>query len=225
MVVPRPLVLGVSPTLPRSLAVAGKMPCLAAIETGLGRIGSTRSWQLRLEPGRETLLRGRPDHPPSFLGWSGLVLLNEGQGRALRSGHQPVLGWGCAGLGHRGLPLLVSSVRHNGVFLHNGHIDQVVEAVGSGQCKTILELGVEASLESILPLRVGIHMVPGVLRQVVEDLRVLGDSARSLGKCQKLVEFPIHQALRDVVASECRAELVPGNHMAIFQERRVVFPP
>ena len=64
-----------------------------------------------------------------------------------------------------------------------------------------------------------------ILRKVVEDLGVLGDSTRSLSKSQELVQLPVHEAFRDVVCSESRAKLSPSDHMIVLQQRHVVLPP
>jgi hypothetical protein len=68
------------------------------------------------------------------------------------------------------------------IFLGDGHVDQIIVAVGPNKIQAFLEFGAETSTETITFLRIGVSMIACILAQVVEELGVLEYGAVSLGK-------------------------------------------
>ena len=54
-------------------------------------------------------------------------------------------------------------MRCNAIVLSNGHIHQLIKIVGANKVKTLLELGVKTTTETILLLGITIGMMTGVL--------------------------------------------------------------
>ena len=71
----------------------------------------------------------------------------------------------------------------NAIVLSDGHIYQLIEAVGMDKIETLLELGVKTTAKTILLLSIAVFMITGILAQVIEDMCVLKHSAISLSKC------------------------------------------
>ena len=87
----------------------------------------------------------------------------------------------------RCLPLLLSMMRCNAIFLSNGLIHQLIKIVGANKVKTLLELGVKTTTETILLLGITVRMMIGVLAQVIEDLCILKHSAGSMCERQEFI--------------------------------------
>ena len=78
-------------------------------------------------------------------------------------------------------------MRYNAIVLSDGHIYQLIEAVGMDKIETLLELGVKTTTETILLLGITVCMITGILAHVIEDLCVLKHSAGSLRKRQEFI--------------------------------------
>ena len=60
-------------------------------------------------------------------------------------------------------------MRCNAIILSDGHIHQIIKTVGANKVKTLLELGVKTTTETILLLGITVCMMTSVLAQVIED--------------------------------------------------------
>ena len=78
-------------------------------------------------------------------------------------------------------------MRCNAIVLSDGHIYQLIKTVGANKVKTLLELGIKTTAETILLLGITVCMMTGVLAQVIEDLCILKHSAGSLSKPQEFI--------------------------------------
>jgi hypothetical protein len=99
-------------------------------------------------------------------------------------------------------------VSYNTVFLGDGQVDQLIEAISPDSVETFLQLGVETPAEAV-SLLVRISMITCVLAQVVEGLSVLQYRAGSLIECQKLIQLATKNSGWDVVPSESSLEFLP----------------
>lgn len=68
-------------------------------------------------------------------------------------------------------------------------------------------------MEPITLLVIGVCMVPCILAQVIEGLRILQDGVISLSKSQKLIQLSVHQPFGDMMTPEGCLELLPSNDM------------
>jgi hypothetical protein len=68
-------------------------------------------------------------------------------------------GWCC----HWCLPLLLCPVSYNTVFLGDGQVDQLIEAINTDSVETFPQLGVETPVEAVSLLFIRISMVTCIL--------------------------------------------------------------
>jgi hypothetical protein len=118
-------------------------------------------------------------------------------------------GWCC----HWCLSLLLCPVSYNTVFLGDGQVDQLIEAISPDSVETFPQFGVETPAEAVSLLLVRINMITCVLAQLVEGLSVLQYCAGSLIECQKLIQLAIKNSGWDVVSSESSLEFLPRHFM------------
>jgi hypothetical protein len=78
-------------------------------------------------------------------------------------------------------------MRCNAIVLSDGHIYQLIKTVGANQIKTLFELGIKTTAETILLLGITVCMMTGVLAQVIEDLCILKHNMVSLSKLQEFI--------------------------------------
>ena len=78
-------------------------------------------------------------------------------------------------------------MRCNAIILSDGHIHQLIKTVGANKVKTLLELCVKTTAETILLLGITVCMMTGVLAQVIEDLCILKHNTVSLSKRQEFI--------------------------------------
>jgi hypothetical protein len=173
------------------------------------------SWELRAV-GCLLLLLLWSDHP------SPLLLLRSS---ALSVGHNPealrLCGWSC----HRGLSLLLCLAGYDAILLRDGHVDQLIVAVGPYCSETVTELSAEAPPESVSLLLISVSMVACILTQVIESLGVLQHCTTPLSEFQKLVDLAIHDACWYVMPSECCFELPTLNHVVSWLHGEEIVPP
>ena len=165
-----------------SRAILGKVISTAAVIAPIVAISTIELWGIRpwaklllLRHWRSesSLLLRRPKDKPAHWGIS-----------LWRSGwsvlHQTIPRW----LSTRGscwcLPLLLSTMGSNTVFLSNGQVDQLIVGVGLNKVQAFLELGIKASTKTIALLGVCICMMARILAQLIEGLCILKNSAGSL---------------------------------------------
>jgi hypothetical protein len=130
-------------------------------------------------------------------------------------------GWFC----HRCLSLLLCPVSYNAILLGDGQVDQLIEAISPDSVESFPQLSVKTPAEAVSLLLIRISMVPCILAQVVEGLRILQYRAGSLIKRQKLIQLAIKNASWDVVSSESSLEFLP-RHFTISREHSMeVVPP
>jgi hypothetical protein len=130
-------------------------------------------------------------------------------------------GWFC----HWCLSLLLCPVSYNAILLGDGHVDQLIEAISPDSVESFWQLGIETPAEAIPLLLIRISMIPCILAQVVEGLRILQYRAGSLIEGQEFIQLPIKNASWDVVSSEGGLELLP-RYLSISGEHSTkVIPP
>ena len=105
-----------------------------------------------------------PDHPTSLLLLGSPVLSVRDNPEAL---------WLSLRSCHRGLPLLLCLTSGDTVLLGDGHVDQLIIAVGPDGVETVTELSAKPPLEPVPLLLIRICMIPGILAQVIEGLSIL----------------------------------------------------
>jgi hypothetical protein len=108
-----------------------------------------------------------------------------------RIGNNPIPRWLRTRGSSRVLPLLLGGMRHNAVFLSQGHVDQLTESVGLYKVQALLEFGTQAPTEAVLFLGIIICVIPGILAQMIEILCVLQNCVGTLCKSQELVKLSL----------------------------------
>ena len=114
-----------------------------------------------------------------------------------------------------GLPLLFCLTSCDTVLLGDGHVDQLIIAVGPDGVETVTELSAEPPPEPVSLLLVRICMIPNILEQVIKHLSILQHCLVALSECQKLVELSVHNLGWYVVSPESCLELSPF-HLSIL---------
>jgi hypothetical protein len=144
------------------------------------------------------------DHP------SACLLL---ESSALIVGNNPEpLGWS-GGSWHWCLSLLLCPVSHNTVFLWDGQVDQLIEAISPDSVETLTQLGVETPAEAVSLLFIRVSMITHVLTQVVEGLGILQYSVGPLIECQELIQLAVKNPSWNVVSLEGNIEFLSRNFM------------
>jgi hypothetical protein len=109
--------------------------------------------------------------------------------------------------------------------LGNGHIDQLIEAIGPYQIQSFFKFGVQASTDAVSLTGISVRMITRVLAQVVEDLRILHDGAGSLTQIQKFIELSLNESFRNVVCSKSGPKFMPCDDMTSRLHSMVMIPP
>jgi hypothetical protein len=130
-------------------------------------------------------------------------------------------GWCC----HWCLSLLLCPVSYNAILLGDGQVDQLIEAISPDSVESFPQLGFKTPAKAISLLFIRISMVPCILAQVVESLRILQYRAGSLIECQKLIQLAIKNASWDMVPSESSLEFLPRHFMISGEHSTEVVPP
>jgi hypothetical protein len=100
------------------------------------------------------LLLRWPDHPSA-------CLLLKSPALIVGNNLEPLgLSGGCC---HWCLPLLLYPVSYNAIFLGDGQVDQLIEAISPDSVETLTQLGVETPAEAVSLLLIGISMITYVL--------------------------------------------------------------
>jgi hypothetical protein len=102
---------------------------------------------------------------------------------------------------------------YNTVFLGDGQVDQLIEAISPDSVETFPQLGIETPVEAVSLLLVGISMITCVLARVVEGLSILQYRVGSLIECQKPIQLAIKNYSWDVVPSESSLEFLARHFM------------
>lgn len=79
-------------------------------------------------------------------------------------------------------------------------------------------------MEPITLLVIGVWMVPCILAQIIEGLRILQDGAISLSKSQKIIQLSVHQPFGDMMTPESCLEILPSNDMVSWHHGMIVIP-
>jgi hypothetical protein len=110
------------------------------------------------------LLLRWPNHPS-------VCLLLKTPALIVRNNPEPLglSGWCC----HWCLSLLLCLVSYNAIFLGDGQVDHLIEAISPDSVESFPQLGVETPAEAVSLLLIRIGMVTSILAQVVEGLSVL----------------------------------------------------
>ena len=95
------------------------------------------------------------------------------------------------------------------IFLSNSQVNQLIISVYLDGVQMIFELSIQASSEVITLLSISISMITHVMREVIECLSILENSACPLSKVQKLIQFSFHKPFRNMIGSECILEFIP----------------
>ena len=160
--------------------ILGKVISTAAVIAPIVAIPTIELWGIR--PWAKLLLllllllRHWRSESSLLLGWSkhksahwGISLWRSGWSVL----HQTIPRW----LSTRGscwcLPLLLSTMGSNTVFLSNGQVDQLIVGVGLNKVQAFLELGSEATTKTITFLGIRISMMARILAKMIEGLCIL----------------------------------------------------
>jgi hypothetical protein len=111
------------------------------------------------------------------------------------------------------------------VLLGDGHVDQLIIAVGPDGVETVTELSAEPPPEPVSLLLVRVCMIPGILAQVIKSLSILQHCPVALSECQKLVELSVHNSGWYMVPPESCLELSPFHLSVIWLHSKKMVPP
>jgi hypothetical protein len=109
--------------------------------------------------------------------------------------------------------------------LRDGHVDQLIVAVGPDGVETVTELNAEPPPEPVSLLLVRIYMISSILAQVIKSLSILQYCTVALSECQKLVELSVHNPDWYVVSPESGLELSPFYLSVIWLHGKKMVPP
>jgi hypothetical protein len=124
-----------------------------------------------------------------------------------------------------GLPLLFGLTSCDAVLLGDGHVDQLIVAVGPDGVETVTELSAEPPPEPVSLLLVRIRMIPSILAQVIKSLSIPQHCLVALSECQKLVEHSVHNPGWYVVSPESCLELSPFHLSILWLHGKEMVPP
>src|SRR3954466_3499190 len=102
--------------------------------------------------------------------------------------------------------LAIISGRDHVLRLH-GLADKDLEGGEVMKIKLTTELRIESTSEPLLFLGVGGDLFSCITSQPVELTTVLINGPSSLGEVAKFLTFTVHETLRDMMLTECSAEL------------------
>jgi hypothetical protein len=111
------------------------------------------------------------------------------------------------------------------VLLGDGHVDQLIVAVGPDGVETVMELSAEPPPEPVSLLLVRICMIPSMLAQVIKSLSILQHCPVALSECQKLIELSVHNPGWYVVSPKSCLELSPFHLSVIWLHGKKMVPP
>jgi hypothetical protein len=88
-----------------------------------------------------------------------------------------------------------------------------------------LELGTEATMETILFLGIIVSVIVCVLAQMIESLCILQYRMGALGECQEFIQYPLHQSFRIIMRPEGSPKFLPGDNMSSGLHGAKIIPP
>jgi hypothetical protein len=103
----------------------------------------------------------------------------------------------------------------DGTLLSDGPTHEPVEGLALERQQLLMDLGTVSLAEQCCLLRIRVDVVCAILCKVWEPLVVHIHSARTLLKVQELLLLAVHEAIRDVVATESLEELSPWHLVAV----------
>jgi hypothetical protein len=98
---------------------------------------------------------------------------------------------------HWCLSLLLCSVSYNAIFLGDGQVDQLIEAISPDSVETLTQLGVETPAEAVSLLFIRISVITCVLALVAEGLSILQYRSGTLIECQKFIQLAIKNSSQE----------------------------
>jgi hypothetical protein len=122
-------------------------------------------------------------------------------------------------------PFLFDTVCGDAIFLGQGHVNQLTKGIGLHKVQTFFELSAQTPTKTILLLGVTVSVMTRVLTQAIKSLCILQYGAGALGKCQELIQFPLHQSFGYMMCSESIPKFFPGDNMAISLHGAIIIPP
>jgi hypothetical protein len=111
------------------------------------------------------------------------------------------------------------------VLLGDGHVDQLIIAVGPDGVETVTELSAEPPSEPVPLLLICVCVISGILAQVIEGLSILQHCPVSLSECQKLVELSVHMPAGIWCPPESCLELSPFHLSVLWLHSKKMVPP
>ena len=139
--------------------------------------------------------------------------------------HQTIPLWWSSRRSSWCLPFFLSTMSHDTIFLSNSQVNQLIISVYLDGVQMIFELSIHASSEVITLLSISISMITHVMREVIECLSILENSACPLSKVQKLIQFSFHKPFRNMMGSECILEFIPGDNVIHREHIIAMIPP
>ena len=116
------------------------------------------------------------------------------------------------------------------VLCLDGLVDKDLEGGEVMKIKLTMELRIESSTEPLLLLGVSGDLFSCITSQPVELTAVLINSPSALGEVTQFLTLAVHKTLRDVMLTECGAELIPcsgwtfGTHVEIVLPQELAAP-
>ena len=111
------------------------------------------------------------------------------------------------------------------IFLSNGHVDQLIISIWLNKVQAFLELGVEATTETVALLGVSIRMIARVLAQMIEGLCILKNSAGPLIQSQEFIQLSLNQSLGNMMCPKGIPEFLPRDNMSSKLHSTIMIPP
>jgi hypothetical protein len=111
------------------------------------------------------------------------------------------------------------------IFLGDGHVDQLIIAVGPDGVETVTELSAEPPPEPVSLLLIRICMISSILAHVIKSLSILQHYPVALSECQKLIELSVHNSGWYMVSPESCLELSPFHLSVIWLHSNKMVPP
>jgi hypothetical protein len=89
------------------------------------------------------------------------------------------------------------------------HINKLTESICLNKVQAFLELGIEATTETILFLGIIISMITRILAQMIESLCILQHHTGALGECQEFIQLLLHLSFRNIMCPEGSPKFLP----------------
>jgi hypothetical protein len=99
-----------------------------------------------------------------------------------------------------------------------------MEVVGLDQVQPVIQLTIQAIMEPLHILCIGIHVMLSILAHAIELLCIVIHNVNCLPEGQQFPHLPIHQPFQNVVALEGLLELIPSDRMPLLHGLEMTSP-